>query len=899
MQNIYIIDGSGYIFRAYYAIQQTLTNSEGLPTNALYGFTKMLLGFLEKVTKGVEEPPIIVVVFDAARKNFRHDIYPEYKANRAECPEDLVPQMPYFRKVATALGFHILEKEGFEADDVIATIVEEQKQKNHKLIIVSADKDLTQLVSDRVEMWDPMRDKIFTEDEVLSHFGVKPSQIADYLSIVGDASDNIPGAKGVGPKTVAQLFQQFSNLDELLGNLDKVSQIQGLRGAKGVQAKLESNLELIRLSRELVKLNNTVPLENIESAWSGFRDNELKDLISELGFQSLFSRFSVSNSAKVKQDFSDKNYSIVSLSELKQQLNDQTLVSLGFDTETNSLDTLSANVVGISLSWDSNQGCYLPISENETDLQELRSLLNPILINPTIIKYGSNLKFDIRVLKSLGIDVDLPVFDTMIASQVLDPNSRAHGLKSLAKSLLQEEMVTYEDMMEGYQDINEVPLERLGRYAAHDADASFRIGKILEQKFEEDSYKSQHQLFNKIEMPVLPVLARMEQSGIKIDEDKLLDLEREFIDEVETLTTSILEHVGEDFNINSPKQLSVVLFEKMGLPTQGIKKTQSGYSTDAGVLQMLVDEHPVINELIEYREVHKLLTTYVQGFKKLIHPKTGRIHTSFNQAVTATGRLSSTDPNLQNIPIRSERGRKIRELFVAEEGSTFIISDYSQIELRILAHLSKDENFIQAFHSGEDIHLRTARELFGDMFAMGPTASEYRRIAKTINFGIIYGMGSFRLAGDLGVSRKEAQNFIDQYFSRYPKVKKYFDQIEEQVEKQGYIETLFGRRRYIEEVASKGRDKGYLVRSMMNMPIQGTAAEIVKLAMIEVDKKLKARTTTAKLLLQVHDELICEVGEGEAEMWQSEIKESMESVCKLLVPLKVEIISAKSWGDKK
>lgn len=895
MSSVYIIDGSGYIFRAYYAILQPLSTKSGLPTNALYGFTKMLLSFLDKVTKQSDTSPVIYVVFDAARKNFRHDLYPDYKANRAECPEDLVPQMPFFPKIASAMGFHVLLKEGFEADDIIATIIKQYLKESliQDLTIVSADKDLTQLVNSQVTMWDPMRDRIFNESEVEKHFGVKPKQIRDYLSIVGDSSDNVPGAKGIGPKTVAQLFQNFDNLDDLLANLDKVSQVNGLRGATSVQNKLESNLDAIRLSYKLVTLDENVPLELSHTNWNGFSEQELRELISELEFQSLFQKFSINNISKVK-DYSNKNYKQINLEELRALISSNQIKEIGIDTETDSINPRQANVVGVSISWQANSGYYIPVSNQ--NLNELKEVLELIVLRSDVLKYGSNLKFDLAVLSNVGIEVSQPFFDTVIASQILNPEARGHGLKNLAKNLLNEEMVSYEEMMEGVSHISEVPLEKLTNYAAHDADASFQIGHILRERFSAKENEKLKTLFENIEMPLVSVLKSMEDRGIKIDVEKLENLEHEFSDELDNLRHNIVTHAGEDFNVNSPKQLAVILFEKLGLNTFGIKKNQNGYSTDSNALAKLQGSHPIISDLIEYREIHKLLTTYVQSLKNLINHKTQRIHTTFNQAITATGRLSSSDPNLQNIPIRSARGKKIRDLFISDLRKSFIIADYSQIELRVLAHLSEDKNLISAFQSGEDIHLRTARELFGDMFALGSTASHYRRIAKTINFGIIYGMGAFRLANDLGVSRTEAQSFIDAYFSRYPKVQVYFDKIEKHVEQHGYIETLFGRRRYLEEVSSKGRDKGYAVRSMMNMPIQGTAAEIVKLSMIELNKKMIKGE--ADLLLQVHDEVICEVEEGREDYWIEELRNTMENVCKLLVPLKVDVISAKSWGSK-
>lgn len=895
MSSVYIIDGSGYIFRAYYAIQQSLTTSSGLPTNALYGFTKMLLGFIERVSKDVEESPVVYVVFDAGRKNFRHDLYPEYKANRAACPEDLVPQMPYFPKIAEALGFHVLQKEGYEADDVIATIIKKYEAiKTPGLTIVSADKDLTQLVNDSVTMWDPMRDRLFNEEEVLKHFGVKPSQMRDYLSIVGDTSDNVPGVKGVGPKTVAQLFHIFSSLDDLLHNLNRVSELKDLRGAKSVQTKLESNLDNIRLSYQLVSLDENVSLELNNTKWAGFREELLKSLVSELEFESLFNKFSIAPK-KQKSDSSHKRYSLITVDELARLLESNTSIKkIGIDTETDSVNPHTAKVVGVSISWEADVGFYVQVDEQSRD--SLCEILRSLGLNRDIIKYGSNIKYDMSVLRDLSVEFSSPLFDTVIASHLLYPEGRSHGLKSLAKKFLDEDMVTYEEMMSGSSHINEVPIEQLAQYAAHDADASLQVGLKLEEQFSLPGNEKLRHLFENIEMPLIPVLTSMEDKGIKIDLEKLNSLEKEFAEEIENLAHNIVTHAEEDFNVNSPKQLSAILFEKLGLNTFGIKKNQNGYSTDSQSLMALKGSHPIIDDIIEYREVYKLQTTYVQALKNLINEKTGRIHTTFNQAITATGRLSSSDPNLQNIPIRSERGKRIRELFISDINCSFVIADYSQIELRVLAHLSEDANLITAFQSGEDIHLRTARELFGDMFALGNTASHYRRIAKTINFGIIYGMGAFRLSKDLGVSRAEAQSFIDAYFSRYPKVKTYFDGVEKSVEKQGYIETLFGRRRSLEEVSAKGRDKGYSVRSLMNMPIQGTAAELVKLSMIALHEKLVAEG--GDLLLQVHDEVICEVPDQMAPYWSEIVKNTMENVCKLLVPLKADVITAKTWGAK-
>lgn len=955
-KKVYLIDGSGYIFRAYYGVQQALSNRSGLPTNALFGFTKMLLRFLRELKAEHGEPPLnIAMIFDAGRKNYRHDLYSEYKANRSECPEDLVPQMPYFRLLARALGFPVFEEVGFEADDLIASFVRSARDGGHQVVIISADKDLTQLVTPDIIMWDPMRDITFNEKRVNEQFGVPPSLIADYLSLVGDASDNIPGAKGVGPKTAVQLLNHFNSLDDLLSRVGEVSELNGLRGAKGVQAKIESSLDLIRLSRDLVRLEDTVPM-NIDSAvWCGYDEDKLLPLLDELDFRSLFKEFAevspgieeismqeADSSAEesLVEQYSDeaknsrnteisgrktglsdgrdriisspnqhKDYRLVSIGELSELLSETPPGAFfGIDSETDSLDPLKANLLGVSVSWVPFQAYYIDVSDprsKRTDIKlsdELCKLLQPYLDNPSLSKCGSNLKYDMRVLSRYGFRLSSPLFDTMVASYVLHPDSREHGLKALALKYLNDQMKSFKELTDGRDGLFTVPGEELAQYAAHDADASLRLALYLKEELlkdessnsSEEQSTSQWNVFKNIEMPLVPILAQMEDDGIKVDVDALQDLEQGFSEELTTLTLKIYEEAGVEFNINSPKQLANVLFDTLGLSTAGLKKTQSGFSTDVGTLMKLQGVHPVVDYLMEYREIHKLQTTYVQALQRLKNEETGRIHASFNQAVAATGRLSSSDPNLQNIPIRTERGRKLRTVFVAEEGCSIITVDYSQIELRVLAHLSGDENLCQAFQDGEDVHLRTARELFGDL--VEDDLSKYRRIAKTINFGIIYGMSAFRLAGDLGVSRSEAQEFIRAYFNRYRKVQNYFDTLKEDAEKKGYVETLFGRRRYVADLDMEGRDKGYAARSMMNAPIQGTAAEIVKLAMIRLSEKYMSRRKDVRLVLQVHDELVYEVPDLEAEDLSRQIKKEMEEVVCLKVPLLAEPQIGKNWG---
>ncbi len=906
---LYLIDGSGYIFRAYYAVKQPLSTKSGLPTNALFGFTKMLLKFLTDVSAREVEAPRIAMVFDAGSKNFRHDLYSEYKANRSECPEDLVPQMPYFRQVALALGFPVFELSGYEADDVIATLVADNQ--DSKTIVVSADKDLTQLVTEGIVTWDPMRDTLYTREKVKEKFGVFPEQIADYLSLIGDASDNIPGAKGVGPKTASFLIEHFGSLSVLLDRLGEVESLEGLRGAKGVFKKIESSLDMIRLSRELVALDEKVPLNIEVKEWTGFSQELLPKMLEDLEFHSMFSGLKVGSpkSDSSPEEVIEKNYcTINSIDDLRIFLKRDIVQGAYFalDTETTSLDPLSTKLMGVSLSLKKHKACYIPLVDAETQeiLHEFKHdlflYLDDLIKSNDLCLCGSNLKFDIRVLHNAGWTLNSPrLFDTMIASSILQPDGREHGLKALALKLLGEKMTSYDELTKDESSLFKVDMEKLSTYACHDADCSLQLAEVLSKKLEEvDPDGSQVRVADKIEMPLVPVLARMEDRGIKVDLPGLEALGVEFEGELVQLTEKIYKSSGSEFNINSPKQLAQILFENLELPTKGLKKTQHGFSTDIRTLDMLQGVHPVIDYLMEYREVFKLNSTYVQALKRLVHPKTGRIHTTFNQAIAATGRLSSSDPNLQNIPIKSERGKKLRKIFIAEEGSRLVIADYSQVELRVLAHLSGDETLSDAFRNGEDIHMRTAVELFGGMPLLPEERDRQRRIAKTINFGIIYGMGPFRLAKDLGVSRRQADEFIEAYFARYPKVRLYFDSLAEQAERSGYVGTLFGRRRYVSGLDTQGRDGGYQVRSMMNAPIQGTASEIVKRAMIDLDKLFFSGELKGAMLLQVHDELIFEVPEDVAESSVLRCKEVMENAVSLSVPVVVDAQLGSNWGEK-
>lgn len=907
---LYLVDGSGYIFRAYYAVQP-LSTSKGFPTNALTGFTRMLAKLLKDIGAGY-----IAVAFDTGEKTFRHLKYPEYKANRRECPEDLLPQMPYFRRIVDAFGIRSLEKVGFEADDVIATIARRMASSEQKVVIVSGDKDLTQLVNGNIQVWDAMRDVLYDRAAVYEKFGVFPEQMIDYLALVGDSSDNVPGVKGIGQKTATFLLKHFGDTERLLRNTSEIEELSGLRGAKSIRAKIESGIDALRLSRELVSLDERVsPFDEVTSveefAWQSADLNNLSLLFDELEFSSmggLVHSLCGASSPRLDKDEEEETgpaYHVVTSATLPDFVERLSSVeAFAFDTETTSLDVKAAELVGMSFSWADGEAYYLPFLCGDTSevlsLDEVRSLLIPIFSDPSRKKYGVNLKFDIEVLEEQGFVVRGAAFDAMLCSYVLNPDKRAHGLKALARIYLGREMSDFKETINGFEHFGQVPLSAASHYACADADASWSLCQVLEPLLGErdEQHGSLRAVFEDIEMPLVPVLASMERVGFGVDVQVLEALRNEFRQELLEKHKRICSLAGEEFNLNSPKQVSAVLFERLGLPTKGVRKTTSGYSTDANVLQMLASEHPIVSEMLDYREVHKLNSTYVEALLDIVNPETGRVHASFNQAVAATGRLSSSSPNLQNIPIRTPRGRRIRRAFAANQGNVLVAADYSQIELRVLAHLSGDRNLQSAFLAGEDIHLKTARQLFGAQSRTEQEKKDLRRIAKTINFGIIYGMSAFRLARELGVSRREAQEFIDYYFACYPGVQRYFETLRKNIEQKGFVSTLFGRRRYAQDLDTEGRDAGYTERSLINAPIQGTAAEIIKLSMIRLNERLAAVSEKAKIVLQVHDELIIECEEEGADNIAGVVVEEMQQAVNLEVPLNVSVHVGRYWGQE-
>ena len=911
MKTLYLVDGSGYIFRAYYATPQ-LSNSNGLPTNAVFGFTRMLVRLLKET-----EAEHMAVAFDTKKPTFRHEMYDLYKANRSECPQDLLPQMPYFRRVVEVLGVPMLEREGFEADDIIATLADKFRADVERLVVVSGDKDLTQLVDEKVEVWDPMRDRRYSPKAVLEKFGVLPTQMGDFLAISGDSSDNIPGVKGVGPKSAVKLLDCFGTLDKILEDTAQIENVEGLRGKSSVRKKFDENLEGLAISRKLVALAREVEPFYSEGTLEDYqiqlgKVESASELFSELEFSSIpdIMEF-ISNGRGVPASEEAATPDVTTIVDSDNFLDFVSLLTeqgeFAFDTETTSLDPKSCSLLGISFSWDDEKAYYLPVESQveparALDLERVRRSLGPIFSNPQVKKHGLNLKYDYQALVCQGFEVSGLSFDCMVASSILHADGRSHGLKSLSSRMLGYKMKTYEEVLGECETLSQVPLDTVARYAGDDALISWKLVSLLKEEFssrELDGGVSPESLFYQVEMPLVAVLGEMELCGIGVDSAFLSELDDSYVVQLEKLTEQIFSLAGIEFNLNSPKQLSEVLFEILGLPTVGIKKTKTYYSTNASTLKKLSLNHEIAQLVWSYRELHKLKSTYTSALVKLIHPQTQRIHSSFNQAVTSTGRLSSSEPNLQNIPIRGERGREIRRAFVAKPGSVFISADYSQIELRVLAHMADAETLRQAFLSGEDIHEATAREMFGDSEAHGMSAGDQRRLAKTINFGVIYGISAFRLAEQLGISRNEAQEFIDKYFAKYPGVLEYFDTIERLLSEKGYSQTMYGRRRYLSEIDSSGRDRGYALRSLINFPIQGSAAEIIKFAMLNLQQELAPYRGRADLILQVHDELVIEVDKALQDEIRQIIVDQMEQAVELAIPLKVDVSILSTWGDEK
>ena len=889
-KSLYLIDGSSYIFRAYYGIRQFLSTSKGFPTNALYGFINML----QKVVKD-EKPDYLVVTFDSKEKTFRHEMYADYKANREAPPEDLAKQFPYFEPLVQAFNIHSVRVPGYEADDIMGTLAKKGAEEGLQVVIVSGDKDMMQLIGPDIRMLDTMKNKWFDIEGVEEKFGVPPDQVIEVMGLMGDSSDHIPGVKGVGPKTATELIRKFGSIEELYERIDDVDK-QKLR------EKLVQDKEMALLSRQLVTINTSMELEfNLEDLKLKPSNNtELKKLFSEFEFSSLLGELEDNSDPVVSSPaIASKYETLLTKADFERwlkQLKKSKIFAL--DLETTSLHPVRARMVGISFSCEEGAACYIPLAHRYLGVPDQLALdwvikkLKPLLEDPKIKKVGQNIKYDLIVLKNEGINLQGIVFDTMLASYILNPSGRRHNMDALAQDYLDHTTIKYKDVVgTASKEIgfDEVDVELATQYAAEDADITWRLYEKLSSILKGDDL----QLFQELELPLLEVLAEMEIHGMKLDQKHLQNLSTIIEKKIEVHTKKIHSIAGEEFNINSPKQLSVILFEKLGLPV--IKKTKSGYSTDVTVLEQLAAEHDLPEVVLAYRQLGKLKSTYVDALQDEIFSKTGRVHTSFNQTVAATGRLSSSNPNLQNIPIRTEMGREIRKAFIAEGNNHLLSADYSQVELRILAHLSGDEALIEAFQMGEDIHTRTACEIFGT--SPDRLDAESRRMAKAVNFGIVYGLSAFGLSRQLKIYPKEAKKFIDQYFALYKKVKVYMEKTVAEAKEVGYTQTMMNRKRYLPDLKSQNRQlREAAGRVAINSPVQGSAADLIKLAMIRLAQKIRKKKLKSRMILQVHDELVFECPEEEEQEMRVLVKKEMEGVVALKVPLVVDMGWGKNWN---
>ncbi len=882
---LFLIDGSSYMYRAFFAIPH-LSNSSGVPTNAIYGFTTMLQKILNEY-----KPDYLALIFDTPAPTFRHEVYEDYKANRPEMPDTLTAQIPYIKEVVKGYNIALLEKEGFEADDIIGTIARKEETKDLEIVIASGDKDLLQLVNEHITVIDTMKDKRFDEKGVIDHLGIEPRKVTDYLGLVGDSSDNVPGVPGIGKKTALKLLENFDTIHEVLKHPESIT-------SKKVKENLVKFADQALLSKQLVTLDTEVPIEyDLEGLKSTDPDREkLKAIFKELEFTKLLQGLTAQDSTAPRAD-----YHLVSTKEsfveLLSHLGDAQACAISLITATP--DPLTSKPAGLAVAYSTEQVFYVPLNDTPPDdtsfnTEWVMNQLKPLMEDERVKKYGHNIKQEIVAFKQSSVTVRGIACDAMIASYLLNPSRHSHSLEEIALEYFDQKMTLYKELVgTGKKEIpfDQVETEQAMTYGCERAHFIMKATSCLQEQLSEEGFD---QLFYQIELPLLEVLAFMEMSGVKIDTDRLHAISKEFQDVLSTLTEKIYQLAGETFNINSPQQLGKILFEKLQLP--GAKKTKTGFSTDVEVLTKLAQTHPLPAEILDYRSISKLKSTYVDALPNLVNSITGRIHTSYNQTVTATGRLSSSNPNLQNIPVRTAEGRKIREAFIAETGYTVLSADYSQIELRILAHLSQDPLLFESFKQNEDIHTRTAAEIFGLMPTM--VTQQMRREAKVINFGIIYGMSSFGLAKELGISPKAAGAFIENYFQKYKGVKTYLDRILKEAQKQHYVTTLMKRRRYIPEINSKNLTvRQFAERTAINAPIQGTAADLIKVAMLSISNRLTKEKLKAKMIMQVHDELVFEVPEKELEAVAQMVKEEMENVMELTIPLKVEVHWGKTWNE--
>ena len=892
-KKVFLIDGSSYLYRAFHAMPP-LTTSTGLPTGAVKGVTNMLRNLRK------ENPDSYYLsIFDAKGKNFRHDIYKDYKANRPPMPEDLREQLSPLKEICNAMGMPVIEIPNVEADDVIATLAVMGSQQGMPMVISSLDKDLMQLVEDPlVKMMNTMNNQIYDVAGVEEKFGVHPTQIVDYLAIVGDASDNIPGVPKVGPKTAVKWLSEFKNLQGIIDNADSLTGVVGQNFRDSIQ-DLDRNVELVTLKKDV---DLKVSLEDLLKAEEN--QEELNKLFASLEFKTWIKSSRSSGSEIPKAPKSKKEYqAVLSEDDLKAWTKklDKCKV-FAIDTETSSLDTMTADLIGISLACNEGEGCYIPIKHSyeempkQISLTQIQKILGSAITRNQKKLVGQNLKFDLPMLNRHGIKVDEFLGDTMLMSYVLNSTGTRHGLDRMALYYLNYEPMKYEEVAgSASKQINfaQVEIPAATFYAAEDADITLRLFNLLNGRLEDQPKLIN--LLQSIEYPMLQSLIRVETNGAKIDAQMLSDYSDELAIKIEELSKAAFKMAGEEFNMDSPKQLVEILYNKLDLPV--LKKTPKGQpSTNEDTLQRLAEEYDLPKIIIEYRGLAKLKSTYTDSLINIQHPVTKRIHTSYQQAVTSTGRLSSTEPNLQNIPIKTSEGRKIREAFIAEKGNVLISADYSQIELRIMAHLSGDKNLTHAFNNNIDVHSATASEIFN--ISLEEVTPEHRRSAKAINFGLIYGMSAFGLTRQLGIPRHEAQAYLDTYFERYTGVRKYMDTTKELAKKNLFVETILGRKLHVAAINdSNGLRRQAAERAAINAPLQGSAADIIKKAMIDVDHWIGNNNSDIKMIMQVHDELIFEVKKGFAEEALENITNLMESSVKLDIPLIVDANTGANWNE--
>ena len=890
VKSLVLIDGSSYLYRAFYALPG-LTAPSGQPTGAIYGVLMML----HKLIKD-ERPNLLGIVFDAPGKTFRHELFPEYKANRARTPEDLIIQIEPLLAAIENLGLPLIRVNGVEADDVIGTLAKEAEQRGMNTLIATSDKDFTQLVSDKITLLDTMKNRLTDRSGVIEKFGLPPEQIIDFLTLSGDASDNIPGVPTVGPKTAVKWLQQYSSL---AGVIEHAEEISGKVGEA-----LRESIPRLNLYQQLATIDCSLELDCTvdDLVIRESKDDELFAQFKNLGLHALIKQFSIEEPiTKIRRDTVYQG--ILTKKEFEALLDRLSRAEVtAIDTETTSLNYMQAEIVGISVAIVSNEAYYIPLMHeydgvpNQLDREYVLQKLKPWLEDKEAKKIGHNLKYDSHIFANHGIELNGTDFDSMLESYVLNSTATRHNLNAVAKRYLNLDTTSYEDVAgKGAKQIgfNQVSLEDAIHYAAEDADVSFQLHQTLHPKLME--INSLAKLYTDIEAPLLKVLQTIERNGVLIDESMLQKQSDQFAITLKELESKAYSLAGAEFNLNSPKQLQEILYDKLSLPI--LKKTPKGQpSTAENVLQRLAEDFPIVQTILNYRTTAKLKTTYTDKLPLMVNQDTGRVHTSYHQAVTATGRLSSSDPNLQNIPIRTVEGRRIRQAFIAPKGFQILAADYSQIELRIMAHNSQDPGLLDAFQAGLDIHQATAAEIFA--VDLQSVSAEQRRSAKAINFGLIYGMSAFGLTRQLGITRGDAQEYIELYFARYPKVKEYMDAIRNQARESGFVETVFGRRLYLPDIDSRNyQRRQYAERSAINAPMQGTAADIIKKAMIDLEQRLVAESINAKIIMQVHDELVLEVEDSSVGAVSEFVTEAMGKAADLDVALKVDLGVGENWDQ--